>query len=51
MSTTHCRYCGSQMCNHMNCPECSPCRHCDGGDRSNKFYGYDPETGEEKLQP
>lgn len=51
--TTHCRECGSQMCNHGNCPECNPCRHCYGGDRSNKYFGeddddrggYDPSGG------
>ncbi len=38
---THCRECGSQTCNHGNCPQCRPCQHCDGGDRSDKFFGYD----------
>lgn len=38
--TTHCGECGSQMCNHGNCPECNPCRHCNGGDREDKFFGY-----------
>lgn len=41
--TEHCGYCGSQLCNHGNCPECNPCRHCYGGDRENKFFGYIPE--------
>lgn len=46
MSTTHCTECGSRMCNHGTCPECDPpCRHCDGGDPHDKFFGYDPETG------
>lgn len=39
--TTHCGECGSEKCNHDNCPECNPCQHCNGGDRTNKFYGYD----------
>ncbi len=39
--TTHCVECGSEMCNHGNCPECNPCRHCYGGDRSNKYFGQD----------
>lgn len=41
--TSHCRECGSRLCNHGNCPECAPCKHCDGGDRSDKFFGYDEE--------
>ena len=36
--TTHCKDCGSRMCNHGNCPECRPCRHCDGGDRHDKYF-------------
>ncbi len=40
----HCNYCGSQICNHGNCPQCAPCQHCDGGDRNNKkFYEYGDE--------
>lgn len=46
--TVHCVECGSQKCNHGNCPECYPCRHCNGGDRSNKFFGYD-DRGHEKT--
>lgn len=38
MSTSHCRECGSEVCGHGNCPECNPCQHCFGGDRSNKFF-------------
>jgi len=42
--TEHCRDCGSEICNHGVCPECDrPCRHCPGGDRNNKFFGYDEE--------
>ena len=37
--TEHCKGCGSQLCNHGNCPECSPCHHCTGGDRDNKYFG------------
>ncbi len=44
--TTHCGECGSRMCNHGNCPECSPCQHCFGGDRSDKFFGYDEDENE-----
>lgn len=44
--TSHCGECGSQLCNHGNCPECNPCRHCEGGDRSNKYFGE--EEREEK---
>jgi len=44
--TEHCLECGSQLCNHGNCPSCCPCGHCDGGDRNNKFFGYD-EYGNE----
>lgn len=33
----YCRFCGSRLCNHGNCPECNPCRHCDGGGREDKF--------------
>lgn len=30
---------------HGSCPQCNPCRHCDGGDRNDKFFGYDePES-------
>jgi len=39
--TTHCRECGSEVCDHGNCPECNPCRHCLGGDRSNKYFVED----------
>ena len=39
--TTHCRECGSRLCNHHNCPECSPCTHCNGGDRTDKFFGHE----------
>ena len=38
-----------KLCNHGNCPECSPCQHCFGGDREDKFFGYDPDTGEERV--
>lgn len=41
--TWHCNLCGSQLCNHGNCPECGPCKHCYGGDREDKFFGYDDE--------
>jgi len=41
--TEHCGECGSRKCNHGNCPECNPCRHCDGGDRSDKFFGYEAD--------
>jgi len=42
----HCGECGSRMCAHGNCPECNPCRHCDGGDRNDKFFGYDEERND-----
>jgi hypothetical protein len=45
--TEHCGECGSRKCNHGNCPECNPCRHCDGGDRSDKFFGYDDLPSEQ----
>jgi len=50
--TSHCGHCGSRMCNHGNCPECSPCQHCYGGDRSDKFFGYEEEdnTYEERKR-
>lgn len=41
--TSHCRDCGSRICNHGACPECNPCRHCDGGDRHDKFFGDDAD--------
>lgn len=41
--TDHCSECGSRLCGHGNCPECSPCSHCYGGDRADKFYGYDED--------
>lgn len=47
--TEHCRECGSRKCNHGNCPECYPCRHCYGGDREDKFFGYDEEPSAEEL--
>ena len=37
--TEHCGTCGSEMCNHGNCPECCPCNHCSGGDIDNKYFG------------
>ncbi len=39
--SSHCGYCGSRLCNHGACPECNPCRHCDGGEREDKFFGYE----------
>lgn len=48
--TDHCGECGSQLCNHGNCPECNPCKHCDGGDRDNKFYGYKQDGEEREYQ-
>jgi hypothetical protein len=44
--TTHCGECGSELCNHGNCPECNPCRHCYGGDRQNKYFGEDDPRSE-----
>lgn len=44
--TEHCGECGSRKCNHGACPECNPCRQCDGGDRSDKFFGYDEDGNE-----
>lgn len=41
--TSHCRECGSEMCNHGNCPECRPCQHCYGGDRQNKWFGEEDD--------
>ncbi len=41
--TSHCRHCGSEICNHGNCPECHPCTHCNGGDRSNKAFEDDAD--------
>lgn len=46
MSTSHCRECGSEVCNHGNCPECRPCQHCYGGDRQNKYFPEDDEREE-----
>lgn len=37
----HCGSCGSQVCGHGFCPECRPCRECDGGDRENKQFSDD----------
>jgi hypothetical protein len=42
--TEHCHHCGSRLCNHGNCPECNPCKHCNGGNREDKFFGYENET-------
>ena len=39
--TEHCGECGSRKCNHGNCPQCSPCTHCNGGDRTDKFFRDD----------
>lgn len=39
----HCPECGSRLCGHGACPECNPCPHCDGGDRGDKFFGYEDE--------
>ena len=39
--TVHCGECGSRLCNHGNCPECNPCKHCGGGDRTDKYFGED----------
>jgi hypothetical protein len=39
--TAHCSECGSRLCNHGNCPECNPCKHCDGGDRMDKQFDGD----------
>lgn len=36
--TEHCLECGSRKCNHGACPECNPCRHCNGGDRMDKYF-------------
>lgn len=44
--TEHCRECGSQICNHGNCPECNPCNHCYGGDRTDKYFGEQKEDSE-----
>lgn len=41
--TEHCGECGSRKCNHGNCPQCNPCQHCNGGDRDDKFFGYDAD--------
>ena len=42
--TEHHGECGSRLCNHGNCLECSPCQHCDGGDdRHDKYFGEDEE--------
>jgi hypothetical protein len=41
--TEHCGECGSRKCNHGNCPQCRPCTHCNGGDRTDKFFGYEDE--------
>lgn len=49
--TSHCGECGSQICNHGACPECNPCRHCNGGDRTNKHFKEDDldyESAKEK---
>ena len=35
----HCPHCGSRVCGHGTCPECSRCDHCDGGDRNDKWLG------------
>jgi hypothetical protein len=37
----HCGYCGSRKCVHDCCPECNPCRQCNGGDKEDKFFGYE----------
>lgn len=39
--TEHCNECGSRLCNHGNCPECNPCKHCYGGDREDKYFDHD----------
>lgn len=49
--TQHCGSCGSQVCNHGHCPQCEPCQHCDGGDRDNKFFGYDEDGNERTTNP
>ena len=48
--TEHCGDCGSRLCGHGRCPQCEePCKHCDGGDRHDKFFGYD-EMGYPRTQ-
>jgi hypothetical protein len=47
--TEHCGQCGSRKCNHGNCPECRPCTHCDGGDRTDKFFGYDAPSEQDRY--
>jgi hypothetical protein len=44
----HCGYCGSQLCGHGQCPECNPCRECDGGDRGNKRF---PDEDDPRHDP
>ncbi len=48
--TEHCGECGSRKCNHGACPECNPCRHCNGGDRQDKFFGYDDERTDDGFR-
>lgn len=52
--TSHCSDCGSRVCGHDNCPQCNPCEHCNGGDREDKFYGYEFDengNGSEREYP
>jgi hypothetical protein len=48
--TEHCGECGAELCGHGHCPRCQLCEHCNGGDRDNKFFGYD-EDGNENQRP
>jgi hypothetical protein len=48
--TEHCGECGSEVCGHGLCPQCQPCTHCNGGDRGNKFFGYDDERTDDGFR-
>jgi len=47
----HCGECGSRLCGHGACPECNPCRQCNGGDRQDKYFGEDKHKSESDFNP
>lgn len=47
--TEHCRECGSRICAHGNCPECRPCQHCSGGDRSDKYFPEEDRGADDRF--
>lgn len=47
--TEHCGDCGCQLCGHGACPECNPCRNCNGGDRDNRHFAPEDYRHDQEL--